>query len=134
MKFKNLISNLCDVYESSKGIRILQPIEIINDPNHKYSFHLSDDTILNIHCEEERYKLSYDKWWARDKIISVYRVYAVSGNGVHPEISDKFKNKELIISNLWHSYANIENQKKAAINAFIDIILFHAKKTSLIKN
>lgn len=128
MKFKNFISNLCDMYETSKGMRILTPIEIINDPNHKYSFHLSDNTWLNIHCEEERYKLSYKKWWAKDKVISVYRVYAVSGTGVQPEISEKFKNKELIISNLWHSYANIEKQKKAAINAFVDIIYHYAKK------
>ncbi len=127
-KFKRLISYLYDIVENYKGDRKLVPIELINNPEHRYDFRLSDGTTITIFCEEERYKLSYNKWWIKSKTISVYRVYSLPSNSVLPEIKDKFHERELIITNLWHSFASIEKQKKAAINAYIDIVIFHSKK------
>ena len=127
---KNIITYICDIYENAKGSRSLIPINVTNDPNHKYIFQLTDNSNIAIHCDEMRYELQYDAWWAKNKIVSIYRVYSVITNSVQQDIKDKFENKELFISNLWHFYANTENQKKAAINAFVDIIYHATLKTA----
>jgi hypothetical protein len=119
---KKLISAFYDFFENIKGSRTLIPINVINDPNHKYTFQLTDNTNITIHCDETRYLLTYKSPWVKNKIVSIYKVYSVITNSSTDNVKNKFENKELYISNLWHFYANTESQKKAAINAFVDLI------------
>jgi hypothetical protein len=124
----SLLSVVFETIESGKGQRVLVPIDVINDPKHCYNLDLSDGSHISIHCDEKRYLYKSPKWYIPNRYISIYKVYPQIGYSVSKEVSDKFIDKELYIDNLYHRYTNIEQRKKAAISAFVDIVLLDTKK------
>ncbi len=122
-----MFSVFYDILEKLKGSRTLIPLKTINDSNHRYEIQLTDGTYLYFYCNEEKYKLKYKKWYVRDKKIVIYHVFSVITNSDNEEIKKNFEDKVIYITNIYHRMGNEENRKKAAIQAFIDIIGFQMR-------
>lgn len=118
---------LFDFKETQKGSRTLVKESGTNNPQHYYKIKLSDGSYINIYCKEIKYTLKYSSWWARDKPVYLYKVWADlfpdNARNISEDIKKIFKDRTLCITNLWHPYSMTESKKKAAIQGFLDIML-----------
>lgn len=108
--------------ERIKGDRILSVIRVHQDPNDGYKAVLNDGNLIQIFCNEITYKVTYSKWWVRDNDISIYHVYCMCSQGTPQALKDKLSTG-FTITQLLHSLSYREDQKKAAISAYVDVIL-----------
>lgn len=124
---KTIFLFLLEIIEQAKGPRSLVKIHTVDDPTHHYEFKLSDSSNIIIHCSLSKFELDYHYWWMMNRYICVYKVYAVIGNNATQELKDKFHGRDFHTTDLWHRWANVEKQKKAAIAAFLDIVYQDSK-------
>lgn len=123
--YSRFISFINEIIENIKGPRELISV-LSNNKNIPFvlEFELDTGSKINIVCDEINYILKYSKWWILNKHITIYRVYSITNENENTEIINRFHKKELYINNLWYFFADSQNKKKAAINAFIDIVKY----------
>lgn len=129
-----MLSLFYNTVEKLKGSRVLIPVETINDSDHRYEIGLTDGSYLYIYCNELKYKLKYKRWWVPNKKITIYHVFSVITNNDNEEIIKNFRDKVIYITNIYPRSGPVENRKKAAINAFIDIIGYQMKSIIEVAN
>lgn len=122
---------LLDWFEKLKGSRELIPLVIDNDPSHHFKFEMTDNETNNIstvslHCDEKRYEVKYKNWFIPNRLVHVFKVYPVFSEDAPEDVRSLFST-ELCIADLWHGLISTEEQKKAAIRGFIDIMYLNAK-------
>lgn len=123
-KYSKLISLINEYIENIKGHRELIPVLNKEDTPFVAEFELDNGSKINIVCDEINYILKYNKWWVLNKHITIYKVYSTTNENTNEQIINKFHKKEFHINNLWYFFADTQNKKKAAINAFFDIIRY----------
>lgn len=123
-KYSRFIGFINEIIENIKGPRELVPVLSNEDTSFIAEFELIKGSKINIMCDEINYILKYSKWWILNKHITIYRVYSITNENENTEIINRFHKKELYINNLWYFFADSQNKKKAAINAFIDIVKY----------
>lgn len=111
--------------ESAKGKRVLEQAVFSQNPYDGYKIIMSDDSVVSIYCVETKYVLTYTAWWSRKKQIHMYSVYSVCSSTTPVQLKIHFS-KELKIGNLLHPLATSTECKKAAVEAYVDMLLADA--------
>jgi hypothetical protein len=77
---------------------------------------------LNIHCQLKEYRRSYDKWFIPDEFHMVYHVYSTVSNDA-PELLKSVCGFDIDFPALLPNGSSIDNQRKAAVDAYLDILI-----------
>jgi hypothetical protein len=108
--------------EDIKGDRTLSIIRTQRDQDDGYKLVLSDGNNIQIYCRETTYLVSYSKWFIANKQFSVYEVFCVCSENVPQDLKNKLSST-FIVSELLPFLSYKKDQKKAAISAYVDIII-----------
>lgn len=108
--------------ERAKGQRTVTA-QHLNQPHTEcYVAQISDASTITLFCREVRYRIEYTAWWAWGRNVSVYQVYCTTSASATEQVRHHF-GKELKIGELLHQHSFAVDQKKAAINAYLDLLL-----------
>lgn len=113
---------LFNAYEMAKGPRTLQQLYTPQPHSDGYKVVFSDGSIISIFCHEVVYYVNYAAWWASGKRIYIYWVYCTFSHDVPKDLKERFS-KEFRITNVLHLFATRAERKKAAIDAYVDLMI-----------
>ena len=117
---------LSSALEASKGKRTLKKLTTYQHPNDGYRIVFSDGSIIAIFCTEIIYLVTYAAWWARSQRLYIYSVYSTCTADTPPYLKARFS-KEFSITNVLHYFSTQAARKKAAIDAYVDILIEEAQ-------
>ena len=120
--FNLLVKALLDAWETAKGERTFRQMHCMQDVEDGYRLVVSNGCQVTVYCSESCYHLRYSAWWALPRHWHFFRVFSVCGKGTPESVQARFK-RELHVSCLLHAWASSEERKKAAIDAYVDLLL-----------
>lgn len=88
-----------------------------------------DGTVITIHCSEKRYRCTYSKWYVKNHIVTTYCISSTVSNNASERhiLACKMKHS---FPRLLHPWMPSVSQKKAVIEAYIDLLLDHLQRQS----
>lgn len=105
-----------------KGKRRLRVIGVNANPEEMYHFHVDNGGRITIYCTETIYEVVYDAWWARNEKHYSYKVYGVCDSLIPEEFANRIS-QGFHIGRLLAKWARPSDQKKAAIHAYVSMIV-----------
>ena len=117
---------LSNAFEAAKGQRTLKKLHTVQHPGDGYRVVFSDGSIIAIFCSEIIYLVSYAAWWAHSRRLYIYTVYSTCTNDTPPDLKARFS-KEFSIGNVLNYFSSQSARKKAAIDAYVDILIEEAR-------
>lgn len=117
---------LSSALEAAKGQRTLKKLSTVQHPSDGYRVVFSDGSIIAIFCSEIIYLVSYAAWWARSHRLYIYTVYSTCTSDTPPDLKARFS-KEFSITNVLSYFSTQAARKKAAIDAYVDILIEEAQ-------
>ena len=111
-------SALARLYVALRGKAELHLIAIRHHPNQKYDIHTTNGAVITIECIEYEYRYCFSSILIPDKTHYIYRVYGKCSG----EVPDAFRRdieQGFHIGRLLPHSASLEEQKRAAISAFV---------------
>lgn len=88
-----------------------------------------DGTVITIYCSEKRYRCIYSKWYVKNHIVTMYCISSTVSNNASEKhiLACKMKHS---FPRLLHPWMSSMSQKKAVIEAYIDLLLDHLQRQS----
>ena len=120
--FKFQLKKLFDYLEELKGTRTLKYVTTYRHDDANYKIVTNNDFIITIYCIEHIYRCEYSSPLIKDKDLSVFHIYSICSEDTPDLLKQKLKN-ELKISPIASYWATREYHKKAAIQAYIDLVI-----------
>lgn len=114
------------VFERLRGPRILTEITKPRAQLESLTGHSTAGYITVIYCQERRYLCTYPRWGALSRVITTYTVFSKIEGKAPPELV-KACAMERTFPALVHSWSAPFDKKRAAIEAYLDLILAEAK-------
>lgn len=122
-KLKNLILGVIfTFYEKLLGPRIFVEITPTSSDLETISVTTLEGSITTIHCQEKRYICRYKRWYVRNNTVCIYYVFATVEGTILEKLIDACK-MECYFPKLLHSRVPSSSQRKAAVEAYLDILL-----------
>lgn len=127
VRMRKMVGRIVGGIEKLKGKKSLAIREVNTNPNEVYHFHTTNNGRISIHCVETLYEITYEAWWARRKRILTYKVYGICDERIPNELKERLDHG-LQIGSILPSVALRKDQKKAAIHAYVSLIVAEMKK------
>lgn len=121
-QFKHRCKLWIDRYENLKGQRTLHHVHTYRDASAFYEIQTNAEFTITIHCVEHVYECRYANAFFKPRQFSIFHVYSVCGAGTPPPLQLRLET-ELRISSIVSLYASREYKKKAAIQAYVDLVI-----------
>ena len=120
--FKRAFNILILFVESLNGKRIIIEIDHPENTIGYLSIHTISGHAVDIHCHRKHYKRVYINWFVPNKNYIAYIVFSKIESGA-PDYLNKICEFELVIPALLPSSVNDYTQRRAAICAYLDMIM-----------
>lgn len=127
IRMRKVVGRIVGGLERLKGKKNLRVLEVNTHPNEVYHFHTSNNGRISIHCVETLYEITYQAWWARRKPILTYKVYGICDERIPSELKERLDHG-LQIGSILPPFALRKDQKKAAIHAYVSLIVNEFKE------
>lgn len=115
--------------EKLKGKKKLRILSVHSHPNEVYHFHTSNGGQITLHCVEKVYVLSYEAWWAAQKVLVDYYVYGTCDSKIPMYLAERL-NKGINLGPILPSFASRKDQKKAVIHAYASLVVDELERQS----
>jgi hypothetical protein len=119
---KKLLGSLFLITERIKGTKTVLEIK---SPKNSLGYLLAyavSGYEISIYCQVKRYHRIYDKWFAPNRYIVVYRVFSVVSNDA-PENIRTACELDIDIPEQLHNAVSEQHQKDEAIRAYLDLLI-----------
>jgi hypothetical protein len=103
-----------------RGKSDLHLVAVRHHPNQKYDIHTTNGATITIECIEYEYRYCFSSFFIPDKTHYIYRVYGKCSGDV-PEAFKRDIERGFHIGRLLPHSASLEEQKRAAISAFVSM-------------
>lgn len=115
---------LAKVIEDILGERIVSEVTQRRTKIESLVAYAVEGYTLTVHCKERKFLCTYDRWYIPNRLVTTYEVFAtVAGQAPFPLIEAATDDRTF--PKLLMTFAGSKNQKKAAIEAFIDLMREH---------
>jgi hypothetical protein len=116
------LAGLTKLYDHYRGERTFNLLEVNSSPHEVYRMITSNGGEVVLYCTETVYEIVFTNWWVRDRRFHNYCVYGHCDSRIPQEFSDRIRTG-FNIGRLLPRFASRREQKKAAIHAYISLIV-----------
>jgi len=110
------------IYNQMVGERNMRLISVDNNSEEVYRLETNNGGLVVLYCSEVIYELSFTRWWQRDQRHYAYKVHGLCNPLVPEDLSDRLA-LGLTLGRLLPAFAPRHFQKKAAIHAYVSLVL-----------
>ena len=115
-----------NTFERIRGPRVLKEITRPRAQLESLTGHSTAGYVTVIYCQERRYLCTYTRWGALSRVITTYTVFSKI-EGKAPAELVKVCAMERTFPALVHPWSTPFHKKRAAIEAYLDLILAEAR-------
>ena len=123
---RSLARSLRARWEAFKGPPMLRVVNVHQDPRDGYLVKTNTGQFIEIFCRELVHEMTYSRWWIPIRRVRMYQVYSHCSSDMSEALRAKL-DEDFTVESPLRSYATRAEQKKAAIDCYIDLVLSHLR-------